>query len=276
MATNNSASLIDFIRANYGAALQQDSSLNPDWNYAVEGWTQQQSPEDFFQRYYSGPESTWSGSSNVSYDPATGQVNYKSFDDEFDFGNVLLGAGMAGVGALSGGFGLGELFGGLGGEVPAGSTGAFDMYGSLGTPAVQGVGGAGYIPADTAAYMGATGSSLSSALTGLPSSGLPPGVTDAAKAAARALTSSKNSFPNIGSGSTFMQSGSPGGSSFMRKSRAPLTQPAFLGGAEQQWLGSAEDEAFNQARGESREEISNRAKQMAAQLRGRPAIFRSG
>lgn len=164
-------------------------------------------------------------------------------------------------------------------ETPMG-TGAFDQYGSLGTPAVAGVGGEGYIPVDTQAYMDATGSSLSSALTGVPSSsGLPPGVTEAAKTLAKSLLSGSQQGATSPFSGAFGQGGTAGGSSFMRKARAPLTQPAWLGGGEQQWLGSAEDQAFDEARAGHGEEVSNRARQMAAQLRGRPsqfATFRSG
>ena len=55
------------------------------------------------------------GQGPLKYDPATQKVTTTSYDDQFDFGNVLLAAGAAGVGALSGGFGLGSLFNGAGG-----------------------------------------------------------------------------------------------------------------------------------------------------------------
>ncbi len=159
MATTQTASLNDFLKSNYEAAYgqsmapyyermqyplrymtqnnidpdtygqqllaqwQQELGALPETGFTAGGasWNLDIPQEEFFKKYF-GPESGWSGAGNASYDPATGQVSYKTFDDEFDFGNVLLGAGMAGVGALSGGFGLGELFGGSG----AGMTGSIE------------------------------------------------------------------------------------------------------------------------------------------------------
>jgi len=157
MAVTNTASLNDFLMDNWAAAYEQslqpyndrmayvtqymqDNNINPDsygpalldqWKQELGvlpetgfnpngTWNLDMSQEDFFNKYF-GPQSSWSGSGNVSYDPTSGQVNYKSFDDEYDFGNTLIGLGAAGIGSLSGGFGISELLGGLGGETITGS-----------------------------------------------------------------------------------------------------------------------------------------------------------
>ena len=159
MAMTQTASLNDFLKSNYGTAYEQsmqpyyermqyptnymsEAGINPDsygpalldsWKTELGalpeegfgpggvGWQLDMPQEEFFNKYY-GPESGWSGAGNASYDPATGQVSYKTFDDEYDFGNTLIGLGAAGLGALSGGFGLGELFGGAGGGMTGSAT----------------------------------------------------------------------------------------------------------------------------------------------------------
>ena len=117
----------------------------------------------------------------------------------------------------------------------------------------------------------AQGTSMFETSSGLPS--LPPGAGSAAQSLVKALTGG-NAGNVLSSGvQGFMQGATPGGQSYMRKARAPLSQPAFLGSGEQQALGSTEDMAFNQALGERREDVSNRSRQMAAQIRGRPGLF---
>lgn len=143
-------------------------------------------------------------------------------------------------------------------ETPMG-TGSMDMYGSLGTPAVAGVGGAGYVPVDTQAYMDATGSSLSSALTGLPDSGtgIPKAVTDAAiKAAMRALGES-GSGGALGSALRGFPYWNPNSNAIPRNRLPEFDQPAWLGPSTQP-VGSGLDEWFTKMLGKSGDAISSR------------------
>lgn len=235
------------------------------------------------------------------------QAQQAAADDDWGLGQWLALAG-----ALYGGYNLLGGLGGLGSAAGAAEAGAGMTLGDASLGAMAGLGdvgmegaflGAGVDPivgADAAAgapmygaaeapFMGAGVDPVTAAdaaqgtpMYGAAAGGLPSVVTlsNALKAAqlAKGLTADTNQFPNLfGGGQGFGgQGGSSGGSSFMRKSRAPLQQPAFLGSGEQQYLGSAEDTAFNQASGGRREDVQNRAKQMASQLRGRPATFWRG
>lgn len=226
-----------------------------------------------------------------------GQIAEHQADEatEFDAGPLIMAGLMAGVGGLSGGFGMSDLMGGMGGA----DTGAgydFGMTGMEGAetlmPPAQLPSTAGYeaMPFESASGAPATQYNLVNpeaaaagmGLPPMPSGGLPsmpPGASTLANQLAKALAGSGGTGAGSGAGGAlFGQGGTPGGQSYMRKARAPMTQPAFLGEQGQQPLGAMEDAMFNEASGERRDDVSNRARQMAAQIRGRPGFFgfRSG
>lgn len=201
------------------------------------------------------------------------------------------GAGLAGSGDIGG---VGDLAGGLssadvaGGMVPEfGTNAAYDAamgtgasgfgYGSpeslVGTEGAESI--LGNIPAPTSieeeiARLGGTPDALPIAPTeGLPS--LPPGTKSVVDQLVKALTG--DSTGSKSGMSAFGQGAIPASAGYVRKSRPLIEQPAFLGDQGQQPLGSAEDTAFNEAVAGRGEDISTRAKQMAAQLRGRPGFF---
>lgn len=93
--------------------------------------------QQYFDKMMADGANMNSDFSGVKYNPATGMITTKNFDDQFDPGNLILAAGAAGVGALSGGFGLGELLKGFGGaDMPWGvnqsSGGAMDYTSNIG------------------------------------------------------------------------------------------------------------------------------------------------
>lgn len=242
----------------------------------------------------------------AQYIPGVGLVapsQYRSFtEDKSDLGQYLAiagamagfaGAGIAGMGAAAGAEGAAGL-GGL--ETGAGYD--FGLTGMEGAetlmPPAQLPSTAGYeaMPFESASGAPATQYNLVNpeaaaagmGLPPMPSGGgglpsMPPGASTLANQLAKALAGSGGTGAGSGAGGAlFGQGGTPGGQSYMRKARAPMTQPAFLGEQGQQPLGAMEDAMFNEASGERRDDVSNRARQMAAQIRGRPGFFgfRSG
>lgn len=101
---------------------------------------------------------------------------------------------------------------------------------------------------------------------------LPSGTGSVAQQIAKALTGGSAAATRSG-GALIGQSAIAPQAGYVRKPRAPLTQPAFLGEQGQQPLGAAEDEMFNQAVASHGDDVSTRSRQMAAQLRGRPGWF---
>ena len=194
-------------------------------------------------------------------------------------GAMIGGAGLAG-GVETGGAGAGgetlmppaiapASSAGYAASPFVGSEGALGTMYTLTDPAAvaaAGMGGAGFAPT-SALTPGGGGPSMPS---------VPPGASSAASTVAqqiaKALTGGAGAA--LGGGlQGYMQGATPASQGYVRKSRPPLTQPAFLGDQGQQPLGSAEDSAFNEMVAGRGEDTSTRAKQMAAQLRGRPGVL---
>lgn len=183
---------------------------------------------------------------------------------------AVAAAGGAAVGAVSG---AGAAGGGL-----EGAGGAFDMGGSAGVFDSFGNPLYGFDPNSAGAFdlYG------SQAIPGDPSGGTVfdysspmPDISgsmikSAGQTLAKALTGGSGTGTGTGGGTLMGQSAISPQAGYVRKARKPISQPAFLGEQGQQALGSAEDEMFNQASASRGDDVSNRSRQMAAQLRGRP------
>lgn len=188
---------------------------------------------------------------------------------------TAIGTGALGTGAAdsASGFGFGTPESLVGAEFSGDLGMGIPELGMVADPTTAATAISGGIPADMLG--GGAGALTLADVGGLPT--LPPGSGTVAQQLAKALTGSNLGSAISGGIQGFLQGASPTTQGYVRKARPPLTQPAFLGDQGQQPLGSAEDTAFNQMVSDQGDDISTRARQMAAQLRGRPGIigFRS-